>query len=323
MDSLLQAPDLSNCRQGNTGTVGVWHFDSGQPGQHLAITSLIHGNEICGAIVVKSLLEMDLRPSSGSLTLAFCNLAAFDRFDPAHPFDARFVEEDLNRQWSTDRFQAAHSLERRRAAELSTWLGKADWLLDLHSMHHEGEPVLLAGSMKRNLALAWQMGAPKHVVVDKGHATGTRLIDFGQFADAGRAQCRALLLEAGQHLDPQSVVISQDIAARFLICADVAYQKSLSAWVLPDVPAHQAQRLLLHVTGSSLASNSSASFEKPWRHLENVPAQNTLLGQDGNANFYSPHDQCYLLMPHLIDIQAQHTLMRYAQADVFRDPAFA
>ena len=45
----LSAPDISAWRVGNTGTEGVWQFDSGVPGTHVLITALVHGNELCGA----------------------------------------------------------------------------------------------------------------------------------------------------------------------------------------------------------------------------------------------------------------------------------
>ena len=45
----LPAPDITAWRAGNAGTEGVWHFDSGVPGRHVAISALVHGNELCGA----------------------------------------------------------------------------------------------------------------------------------------------------------------------------------------------------------------------------------------------------------------------------------
>ena len=52
----LPAPDISAWRTGNTGVEGVWQFDSGQPGRHVLITALVHGNEVCGAWALKGLL---------------------------------------------------------------------------------------------------------------------------------------------------------------------------------------------------------------------------------------------------------------------------
>ena len=88
----LPAPDLSAWRAGNTGNEGVWHFDSGVPGRHVMISALVHGNELCGAWALKGLLEAALRPQKGRLTLAFCNLDAFDRFDAGNHDASRFTD---------------------------------------------------------------------------------------------------------------------------------------------------------------------------------------------------------------------------------------
>ena len=113
------------------------------PGPALLVLGAVHGNEVCGAWAIKGLLEAGVRPRQGRLTLAFCNLAAFDRFDPANHDASRFVDEDLNRQWSPDRIAAGGTLERRRAAALRPFVEQADWLLDLHSMHEPGQPLAL------------------------------------------------------------------------------------------------------------------------------------------------------------------------------------
>ena len=54
----LPKPDISAWRAGNTGTEGVWHFESGVPGRRVMITALVHGNELCGAWALKGLLEV-------------------------------------------------------------------------------------------------------------------------------------------------------------------------------------------------------------------------------------------------------------------------
>ena len=165
----LPAPDISAWRAGNTGTEGVWHFDSGVPGRHVMISALVHGNELCGAWALKGLLEAALRPQKGRLTLAFCNLDAFDRFDAGNHDASRFTDEDLNRQWLDERIDAADTNERRRAAALRPWVAQADWLLDIHSMHEPSAPLLLTGVQPRNLALARAMRSPEHIVIDAGH----------------------------------------------------------------------------------------------------------------------------------------------------------
>ena len=64
----LPAPDIAPWRAGNTGTEGVWKFDSGQPGRDVMISALVHGNELCGAWALKGLLEAGVQPQRGTLT---------------------------------------------------------------------------------------------------------------------------------------------------------------------------------------------------------------------------------------------------------------
>ena len=148
---LLACPDLAAERVGNTDTPGVWHFDSGVPGKRVMLSALVHGNELCGAWALKDALAAGLRPRRGSLTLAFCNLAAFDRFDPANYAPARFVDEDMNRVWSDDKLAQPISQERRRAAAIRPWVAQADWLLDFHSMSNSDVPLQLTGMEQRNI----------------------------------------------------------------------------------------------------------------------------------------------------------------------------
>jgi len=265
----LPKPDIGAWRAGNTGTEGVWHFESGVPGRRVMVTSLVHGNELCGAWAVRGLLEAGVRPRQGSLTVAFCNLAAFDRFDPAASDASRFVDEDLNRQWSTERIADAGTVERRRAGELLPFVQRADWLLDLHSMHEPGDPLLLVGLHTRNLELARRLRAPEHVVVDEGHQDGTRMRDFGRFglSDAKGGGTRSLLLECGFHGDTTSRDVARDVSARFLVEAQVldagAVSDALPGWRRPDAP----RQCVLRVTGGVTARSSQARFFDAYRGL--------------------------------------------------------
>lgn len=93
----VEFPDISVHEQSSSGIAYVHTFDSGEPGPHVMINALTHGNEVCGAIVVDELLRRAFRPRRGRLTLAFANVAAYRRFDPAKPDAARFVDQDFNR----------------------------------------------------------------------------------------------------------------------------------------------------------------------------------------------------------------------------------
>jgi predicted deacylase len=304
---------------GNTGVEGVWRFDSGQPGRHVLISALIHGNEVCGAWALKGLLQAGVRPARGSLTLMFCNLAAFDRFDAACHDAARFVDEDLNRQWSDARLAQPTTLERRRAAALRPFVEQADWLLDLHSMHEPSAPLLLTGVQPRNLALARALRTPEHIVIDAGHQDGVRMRDFGRFGlpDAQAGDACSLLLECGFHGDPASRAVAQDMCVRFLQAAGTlpapALDAALPGWRAPDAPRQWA----LAVEGAAVARSERFAFTAPFTGLELFAKAGTVIGHHDGPGLgepvTTPYDDCVLVMPSVRQARAGVTVVRFAR----------
>ena len=76
----IGVPDLGRHRLGNTDIPGVTSFAADRAGPHVVVTALVHGNELCGAWAILALLEREIRPRRGRLSLALVNLAAFDAF---------------------------------------------------------------------------------------------------------------------------------------------------------------------------------------------------------------------------------------------------
>ncbi len=315
----LPKPDITAWRAGNTGTEGVWQFDSGQSGRHVMISALVHGNELCGAWAIQGLLEAGIRPQRGALTLALCNLAAFDRFDALDHDSARFVDEDLNRQWLIERMHSAGTQERVRAAALRPFVEQADWLLDLHSMHERAAPLLLTGMQPRNLALARALRAPQHVVIDAGHQDGVRMRDFGRFGlpDSLSPDTRSLLIECGFHGDLSSRAVAQDLCLRLLVeagtlQADTA-QVVLPGWRQPDAP----QQWALQVTGAVVARSQRLRFTQAFQGLELVEKAGTVIGHHEGEGMgepiVTPYDDCVLVMPSVRQARAEVTVVRFAQ----------
>lgn len=315
----LPKPDITAWRAGNTGTEGVWQFDSGQSGRHVMISALVHGNELCGAWAIQGLLEAGIRPQRGALTLALCNLAAFDRFDALDHDSARFVDEDLNRQWLIERMHSAGTQERVRAAALRPFVEQADWLLDLHSMHERAAPLLLTGMQPRNLALARALRAPQHVVIDAGHQDGVRMRDFGRFGlpDSLSPDTRSLLIECGFHGDLSSRAVAQDLCLRWLVeagtlQADTA-QVVLPGWRQPDAP----QQWALQVTGAVVARSQRLRFTQAFQGLELVEKAGSVIGHHEGEGMgepiVTPYDDCVLVMPSVRQARAGVTVVRFAQ----------
>lgn len=311
----LRPPALGRWRAGNTGTEGVWHFDSGRPGRRVLVTALVHGNELCGAWALVTLLEAALRPRRGSLTLAFCNLAAFDTFDPAAPARSRALDQDLNRVWGAMAWRAdgARTREQRRALELLPFAEQADWLLDLHSMQDAGPPLVLTGLRPKNLALAARIGTPAFVVADAGHAEGCRLRDHGRWDDPGDADAGSLLIECGFHGDPAAREVALDMSARFLAAAGTVDASDLPpAWLRP-LPAAQRVLEVTHAI-TALEGEGPTGFAERWHTGQCIARAGTLLGHNAGQPFRTPYDDCTLIMPTRRPARPGTTLVRLARA---------
>ncbi len=306
----LSTPDIAAWKPGNTGTEGAWSFASGQPGPHVVITALVHGNEIAGAHALKHVLELGVRPLRGRLTLIFANLAAFETFDPADPIAARSIDDDMNRLWCRGVLDGPrNSAELRRARDLRPLLDQADILLDLHSMLWEGGPLLLCGTTEKSRRLALAVGAPSLVIADEGHAAGRRLIDYRPFADPGSKRM-ALLVEAGHHWRPETVTVMLDAAARLLRHAGLIDAATARA-ICPAPPPHPPVQLA-QVTRTVTAATNAFAFTRPFPSGEVIAARNTLIALDGDAEVRTPHDRCLMVMPALAAQKGQ-TAVRLAK----------
>ena len=282
----LALPDLSPWRAGNTGIPFVTTLRGDAPGPHVVICALIHGNEICGALALDRLLREGLRPARGRLTLAFCNVAAYDRLEHGDAAASRCVDEDMNRLWEPAILDGkGTSIELERARELRPAFDAADYLLDLHSMLTGETPLLLSGMTDKSLALARKVGSPALIVRDQGHAAGPRLRDYGAFADPRSAKT-ALLVECGQHRAPASAAVAYDTSLRFLAASGVI-----------DRAFSPAPQRVIEVTEAVTVTEGDFRFLGDWRGLEVIGKAGTPIARDGGREIKTPYDNCVLIMP--------------------------
>ena len=290
----LEALDISRYRRGNTGIDYVTTLDSGAPGPHVMLSALVHGNELCGAHALDFLLREGVRPRRGRLTLAFMNVAAYARFDPASPVVSRYVDEDFNRLWSAEVLDGPRdSVELRRAREVRPLVDTVDLLLDVHSMQHATPPLMLAGPHAKGRRLALGVGAPAHVVCDAGHAAGTRLRDYAAFGDPD-SERNALLVECGQHWTRGTDRVAIEVALRFLACTGVVAPEWVEARLPRTTPA--AQRII-EVTGPVTIQTDRFRFVEDYRGMEVIAEEGTVIGWDGARAIRTPHPDCVLIMP--------------------------
>ncbi|MBP7066160.1 succinylglutamate desuccinylase/aspartoacylase family protein [Ferrovibrio sp.] len=284
--------DLSAYRSGNRGVDYVHTFDSGRPGPHVIVNALTHGNEFCGMIAVTHLLEQSIRPVRGKLTLSFANVAAYHRFDPARPFESRFVDRDFNRIWDDATLDGPdQSVEAIRARELRPIFAEGDALLDIHSTSHAVPPMLIHEPQAKYAALSRHLHSPLHHVLLPGVMhPGRPLIQFGAYGRPDAAPL-GVVVECGQHFAASSGILAISITMRFLdffgmIPADLAAQYQ------PE--AGEPKRY--EVTRVVVAQSADFRFAQPWIGFEEL-AEGELIAMDGDIEVRAPFPRCTIIMP--------------------------
>ncbi len=311
----LTAPDITRWRAGNTGVDYVHRLQGTEPGPVVHVQALTHGNEICGAIALDGLLQQvqaGWRPRRGTLTLAFANVEAYARFDPADPYPSRCVDEDLNRVWADEvLFGPRDSRELRRARELRPFVDAATSLLDIHSMGEPCAPLMVCGTVDKNAVYSRRLGVPEVLLIDTGHPAGLRMVERGGFGDP-TAPRHAVLIECGQHWERAAADVATDALVRFLGLEGLAD----AAWVAANtrVPLPARQRLV-RVTEAVVARSRDFHFLMPTQGLGVVPKAGTPLAQDGDHVWTTPYDDCVLVMPGTHNLQPGGTAVRLGRYD--------
>lgn len=309
----VEFPDIRPYAEGNCGIPYVFTFDSGVDGPHVMVNALTHGNEVCGAIAVKGLLDAGVKPRRGRMTLAFANVDAYARFDPTRPDASRFVDQDFNRVWTSAVLDDASrdSSELRRARAMRPVIDTVDLLLDLHSMHEKSRPLIVSGPLDKGIALARELGAPADVIVDEGHPEGRRMRDYADFGDPASAR-NALLIECGQHWETSAVTVARDSAARFLLNAGVIDAQDVPAGWLQPLPATQR---VVRVTDPVVASSMDFRFAGPYTGLETFAEAGTVIGWRDGEPVVTPYANCVLVMPSLRQLRPGVTVVRLGQLE--------
>jgi predicted deacylase len=263
------------------------------------IQALTHGNEFCGAIAVKKILDDKPVLAKGRLTIVFANVAAFARFDRDDPDRARYIDEDYNRVWGDDVLLGARdSAELRRARELRPFVDAADLLLDLHSMHEPCRPIMVCAKSEKSVALARRMGAPADLLLDTGHPAGLRMMERGAFSDPASPRA-AVLIECGQHWAKSSVDVAIETCSRFLAVTGLL-EKSFSS----------VDQKVIRVTEPVVAKSMGFRFASPWKGLELVSKAGTVVAMDGNHSWKTPYDDCIMVMPSVRHLKPGTTMVR-------------
>jgi predicted deacylase len=279
--------DISAYREGNTCIDYVHRFESGRPGPHVLVNALTHGNEVCGMVAATHLLDNEVRPKTGTLTVSFANVAAYESFDRDKPFASRQLVHNLNRIWSPEWLDGTQdSPELRRARELRPVIAAADHILDLHSTSQEVAPFWVYPGFARNAAAALAIGAPDiHLVMPKGLNTGTPLIQHGRHGSE-EGEGVALVAECGQHFQQASADMAVDVTLRLLAHFGLVERETRAS-----APPRRFELL-----ATPLIQTESFRFVRPLVGLETF-AKGELIAIDGPHEIRALCDDCTVFMP--------------------------
>ncbi|MBX3634962.1 MAG: succinylglutamate desuccinylase/aspartoacylase family protein [Rubrivivax sp.] len=279
--------DLQPYRRGNVGVDWVHRFESGRPGPHVLVNALTHGNEFCGMVAATHLLDEGVRPRIGTLTVSFANVAAYESFDTARPFDSRQLVHNLNRIWSEGWLDGAEdSPELRRARELRPVVAAADHILDLHSTAQDVAPFWVYPAYARNGAAALAIGRPQtHLVMPQGLGSGTPLIQHGLHGSAQHHGV-AMVAECGQHFKRASSELAVEITLDFLAHFGLIEPRAKAA-----LPQRRFELLQTWVIRTP-----EFRFERPLVGFETFD-EGELIATDGEHEVRALCADCTVLMP--------------------------
>lgn len=189
---------------------GIIRLSSRQDGPKAMLVGGFHGNEPCGVAtnltLAQELVSGSRRLMRGAVTLAFGNLAAIKA--NVRPLG----DGDANRLFK-DRIKHAVSPELVvRVADIKAQVQVGTYCLDLHSLSSASPPMGFCGEGRERDARL--LPVKKIVVFDRQfqkHVVGS----FVGWA-VNRGAAAGLVVECGQHDDPNSIVVAQDNARAFL-----------------------------------------------------------------------------------------------------------
>jgi succinylglutamate desuccinylase len=175
-------------------------------GASVVVLAAIHGNEPAGLTASRRVLEaLEGRGVRGEVTFLAGNLSALEA-------GTRFVDKDLNRQWTAEKVgalaaadAASERIEDREQRELLAELARLAaeargplHFVDLHTSSAEGPPFLTVGDTLRNRRFA--SGFPLPIILGLEEQVDGALLEY--LGDRGFV---TVGVEAGQHDAPSPI----------------------------------------------------------------------------------------------------------------------
>ena len=293
----LKAPDITCYKNTNSGVDYILSFSGKNKGPHVFISSIVHGNEPCGAIAIDWFLKNNFRPTNGKISFGFMNVEAYFSFDPKNPNRTRWVEEDFNRLWAPGVLEDGkrkRTIEFERANKVKHIISDVDFLLDIHSMQKPCIPLMMAGMQEKGITLANNICPEMITISDTGHKEGMRMRDYQEFSDPNSKK-NALLVECGQHWELSSEKIAIDTMIKFLKFTGVM-PNNFGIELINEKNTHKEKNLNYKVGDVVTIKIDNFKFCQDWQGFEKIK-KGTKIGIDDNKIIYAPFDETVLIMP--------------------------
>jgi len=275
------------------------------PGPTLIVIAGIHGNEPTGLIGATRALEA--LAAAGNLSRGELVVLAGNRRALAR--GVRFVQRDLNRQWSTERIAELRAAaanpavvlgpEDREQLELAEAIDEAMaaargrvYVVDLHTTSADGIPFALIGDHLRHRSFA--LGFPLPLLLGLTTSLSGTLTDW-----LSERRCIAMAVEGGQHASEKSARHHEAVFGLALVASGLVAESALagaaqlrarlgSAW--EDLP----RAIRVHERHAITAADHFV-MEPGFANVQRI-ARGTLLAHDARGEIRAERDEV-LVMP--------------------------
>ena len=192
-------------------------FSSINPGKHLLVTGAVHGNEICGTKacerIISKIKKGDLKLKSGTLTLIpICNPKAYE-------LNKRFFEINLNRV--IIKHENPKLYEEKIANILIDFIERADYHLDLHSMHTNGTPFSFEDYDEQHEFAHIQGLEYVFIGWPNLYKTSNHVMDYTTQAYSHTVNTISTTVECGLHHDEKAIDVAVNCILRSLKYLDM------------------------------------------------------------------------------------------------------
>jgi len=285
-------------------------YQGKEKGPLLFVLGSIHGNEPAGTLALQQLFSM-LRAEPqknpdfsfrGRLIGIRGNLRAIKK-------NQRFINKDLNRQWTSDNIarvisapvnsldsedQELRELIHCIKTEIANYQPEEIILLDLHTTTAFGGIFTIVSDDSRSVSLGLSMHAP----VIKGLLSGISGTSLHYFNTKNFGiPTTALCFESGQHQEPMAVTRAVSALVSFLRAVgsvkseDVEHRHDL----LLKTHAKNLPTITELVTVHSIKKGDNFTMQPGYSNFQKIQ-KGTLLASDRNGNILAPCDGM-ILMP--------------------------